>query len=244
MQSLILFLCCLSASPEVFGDTGGNNGASSNGQATNGQVDLNIQQSSALDNGNQLSLGNSQSSLSGTSISFNNNINGGLQFDPTLPVNPYISGSNSANSYGSGTTGVLQNNHQSYSNSTNDGQHHSVVSQSHITGNGTGLSLNNYVSGAISASNSTDRPQYYTTMYYYPCPGCSPPPCCPSPGPPYFSATESPMSAHSDQRQRKIAPRARTRNQQLKGRGQAKVHEKSPVRTNPTTAQRKVRSKL
>ncbi|XP_055348547.1 uncharacterized protein LOC129595527 [Paramacrobiotus metropolitanus] len=104
-----------------------------NAQATEGQIDLDVQQSPSLDNSNHQSLATGQSSVAGTSISFNSNTNTALQFDPALPANPVISGSNSANSHGNGVTGVIQNNDQSHSNSTNDGQHHSVVGQSHIT---------------------------------------------------------------------------------------------------------------
>ncbi|XP_055356484.1 uncharacterized protein LOC129601648 [Paramacrobiotus metropolitanus] len=152
----------------VLGDTGGSSGSSGSGGAANGQVQLNSQQATVLDNGSHNSVGQSQSLVSGTTLNIGGSSSSSLQYDPSVTANPASAfGSNYVNANGNAMTGVLQNNQNSQSNSTSDGQHHSVISQSQVNGNGTGISVSNSASGSVYLRLPTTTPRYITTT------GCS-----------------------------------------------------------------------
>ncbi|XP_055353243.1 probable ATP-dependent RNA helicase ddx17 [Paramacrobiotus metropolitanus] len=249
MHRLLVALLLAAILPLALGSTGGSSGSSGSGGATNGQVQLNIQQATALDDGNHNSVGQSQNIASGTSLSIGGGSSSSLQYDPTVTAKPAAaSGSNYVNAYGNAQTGVLQNNQNSQSNSTSNGQHHNVISQSQVIGNGTGMSMSNSASGSLYLANPTSTTPYPTR---YPCQGvtcygygctiiengyscyCSCPyiytptyyydyttyPSMPSPAPP------APAPHAVDQRQRKPAPSSNT-----KGRNVQKGREKAPAR--------------
>ncbi|XP_055329889.1 homeobox protein 6-like [Paramacrobiotus metropolitanus] len=160
MQRIAHLLFLISTSAVVRGQPGSNGYVYGSGAASGvGNAQVNSQSQSTWSNGLPSTYSQSMNNAGGSGISISGQANSAVNVDPQQQdtSSQVVSGNSNANSNGNAATGSLNNLDHSNSDNSNG---LTVIGNSQITGNGTGVSVSNNVN-----SNVNKYPITTTTPY-------------------------------------------------------------------------------